>query len=95
VALSDLAMAQWRDVSRVGTVASDVGTRWAQPAVPAVETTPATSRESLTVNGTPCSGNSCPGWQRLDNNPKTKAIAAQAKLRRINSQIEVEAIAVL
>jgi peptidyl-Lys metalloendopeptidase len=26
--------------------------------------------------GTPCSGNSCPGWQRLDNNPKTIAIAA-------------------
>jgi hypothetical protein len=26
--------------------------------------------------GTPCSGNSCPGWQRLDNNPKTKAIEA-------------------
>ncbi len=29
--------------------------------------------------GTPCSGNSCPGWQRLDNNPKTKAIATGAK----------------
>jgi hypothetical protein len=26
--------------------------------------------------GTPCSGNSCPGWQRLDNNPKTVAIVA-------------------
>ncbi len=26
--------------------------------------------------GTPCSGDSCPGWQRLDNNPKTVAIAA-------------------
>ncbi len=26
--------------------------------------------------GTPCSGNSCPGWQRLDNNSKTKAITA-------------------
>jgi len=26
--------------------------------------------------GTPCSGASCPGWQRLDNNPKTVAIAA-------------------
>jgi hypothetical protein len=26
--------------------------------------------------GTPCSGNSCPGWQRLDNNLKTVAIAA-------------------
>jgi hypothetical protein len=26
--------------------------------------------------GTPCSGDSCPGWQRLDNNPKTIAIAA-------------------
>jgi hypothetical protein len=25
--------------------------------------------------GTPCSGDSCPGWQRLDNNPKTVAIA--------------------
>jgi len=24
--------------------------------------------------GTPCSGNSCPGWTRLDNNPKTRAI---------------------
>ena len=26
--------------------------------------------------GTPCNGESCPGWQRLDNNPKTVAIAA-------------------
>jgi hypothetical protein len=26
--------------------------------------------------GTPCSGSSCPGWQLLDNNPSTKAIAA-------------------
>ena len=26
--------------------------------------------------GPPCSGESCPGWQRLDNNPKTVAIAA-------------------
>ena len=26
--------------------------------------------------GTPCSGDSCPGWQRLDNNPKTIAITA-------------------
>jgi hypothetical protein len=26
--------------------------------------------------GTPCSGNSCPGWQRLDNNTRTIAITA-------------------
>jgi hypothetical protein len=26
--------------------------------------------------GTPCTGESCPGWQRLDNNPKTIAIAS-------------------
>ncbi len=26
--------------------------------------------------GTPCSGDSCPGWQRLDNNHKTLAIVA-------------------
>ena len=26
--------------------------------------------------GTPCNGNSCPGWRKLDNNPKTVAIAA-------------------
>ncbi len=26
--------------------------------------------------GTSCSGNSCPGWQALDNNPKTVTIAA-------------------
>jgi hypothetical protein len=26
--------------------------------------------------GTPCTGESCPGWQRLDDNPKTKAISA-------------------
>jgi hypothetical protein len=26
--------------------------------------------------GTPCSGENCPGWQRLDNNPKTVALAA-------------------
>ena len=24
--------------------------------------------------GPPCSGNSCPGWQMLDNNPATRAI---------------------
>ena len=26
--------------------------------------------------GTPCSGSNCPGWQQLDNNPKTVAIVA-------------------
>lgn len=26
--------------------------------------------------GQPCSGASCPGWQMLDNNPRTVAIAA-------------------
>ena len=26
--------------------------------------------------GTPCSGDSCPGWARLDNNPRTISIAA-------------------
>jgi hypothetical protein len=26
--------------------------------------------------GKPCSGDSCPGWQKLDNNPKTVAIVA-------------------
>jgi hypothetical protein len=26
--------------------------------------------------GTPCTGASCPGWQRLDNNPKTVALAS-------------------
>jgi hypothetical protein len=26
--------------------------------------------------GTPCTGSSCPGWQRLDNNPKTVSIAS-------------------
>ena len=26
--------------------------------------------------GTPCSGESCPGWQMLDNNPATTMIAA-------------------
>ena len=26
--------------------------------------------------GTPCTGDNCPGWQRLDNNPKTVAIVA-------------------
>jgi hypothetical protein len=25
--------------------------------------------------GTPCSGNSCPGWQELDNNPRTQEVA--------------------
>jgi hypothetical protein len=25
---------------------------------------------------TPCNGNSCPGWEKLDNNPKTMAISA-------------------
>lgn len=26
--------------------------------------------------GVPCTGNACPGWQRLDNNPKTIALAS-------------------
>ena len=26
--------------------------------------------------GTPCSGDACPGWQRLDNNPKTVSVTA-------------------
>jgi hypothetical protein len=26
--------------------------------------------------GTPCNGNYCPGWQRLDKNPKATAITA-------------------
>ncbi len=26
--------------------------------------------------GTPCNGNSCPGWQRLDNNPRSIAVAS-------------------
>ena len=26
--------------------------------------------------GTPCSGSSCPGWEELDRNPRSKAIAA-------------------
>jgi hypothetical protein len=27
-------------------------------------------------DGRPCAGDSCPGWQRLDNNPRTVAIEA-------------------
>ena len=26
--------------------------------------------------GPPCSGDSCPGWRQLDNNPKTDGITA-------------------
>jgi hypothetical protein len=33
------------------------------------------ARSIWRFTGTPYSGNSCPGWQRLDNNPKTEAIA--------------------
>jgi len=29
--------------------------------------------------GTPCSGDNCPGWQKLDNNPATVAIASSGK----------------
>jgi hypothetical protein len=29
--------------------------------------------------GTSCSGNSCPGWQMLDNNPNTKVIVADRR----------------
>src|SRR5262245_37476960 len=39
--------------SRATTVASADGTRFAQPFDPAVVITPATSRESFAVNGTP------------------------------------------
>ena len=28
--------------------------------------------------GTPCSGSSCPGWEKLDNNPNTRTIVAAA-----------------
>lgn len=35
--------------------------------------------------GTPCSGNSCPGWQMLDNNSNTVAIAAAYYLYEMHS----------
>lgn len=34
--------------------------------------------------GIPCSGNSCPGWQRLDNNPRTGMIAAGDELYQLH-----------
>jgi hypothetical protein len=36
--------------------------------------------------GTPCSGNSCPGWQALDNNPKTvNIVAADSSLYQLHN----------
>jgi hypothetical protein len=36
--------------------------------------------------GTPCTGDSCPGWQRLDNNPKTASIvAAENRLYQLHN----------
>jgi hypothetical protein len=35
--------------------------------------------------GTPCSGNSCPGWQRLDDNTKTAAIASDGTLYQLHN----------
>ena len=35
--------------------------------------------------GTPCSGNSCPGWQMLDNNNKTVKIAAFGGLYQLHN----------
>jgi CubicO group peptidase (beta-lactamase class C family) len=35
--------------------------------------------------GTPCSGDSCPGWIRLDNNPRTVSVAAGNSLYQLHS----------
>ena len=36
--------------------------------------------------GTPCSGNACPGWQALDNNPKTvNIVAADSSLYQLHN----------
>jgi hypothetical protein len=38
---------------------------------------PSTSEISIwQYLGTPCTGNVCPGWVQLDNNPNTKSIVA-------------------
>jgi len=34
--------------------------------------------------GTPCSGNSCPGWLRLDNNSKTERLTAGSQLYQLH-----------
>ena len=35
--------------------------------------------------GPPCAGSSCPGWQRLDNNPATRRITANQSLFQLHS----------
>jgi hypothetical protein len=36
--------------------------------------------------GQPCSGIYCDGWQKLDNNPKTKMIKAGTELYQLHAQ---------
>ena len=54
--------------SSAGSPRSDAG--------PGSELHDARAHRSGAIPAPPCSGESCPGWQRLDNNPKTVAIAA-------------------
>jgi hypothetical protein len=46
--------------------------------------------EIWSFTGSPCSGDSCPGWQRLDHNPKTVAIvAANSALFQLHNDGEI------
>jgi len=60
----------------MGTVAGEDNARVLSTTSTAVATFRNPDGTIWRYTGTPCAGNSCPGWQMLDNNPKTAAIAA-------------------
>jgi hypothetical protein len=47
--------------------------------------TPVWSGAVWRYTGTPCSGNSCTGWQRLDNNPRTITVTAGDSLYQLHN----------
>ncbi len=62
--------------SAMGTVAVEDNARVLNTTASAVATFRNPDGTIWRYTGTPCAGNSCPGWQVLDNNPKTAAIVA-------------------
>jgi peptidyl-Asp metalloendopeptidase len=70
----------------MGTVARHNNARVLQTTAPTLSTFRNPSGAIWRHTGTPCSGEHCPGWQRLDNNPSTTAIAAnRAALYQLHS----------
>ena len=60
----------------MGTVSTNNNARVLSTTAAAVATFRNPDGTIWRYTGTPCSGNSCPGWQALDNNSKTVTVAA-------------------